>query len=517
MAEKLVKRGNIWCYRLTDADGKRVMRKGCTDKRETERMAAAAGIEAAKIKTGQITPKDLAYRDHESRPLVEHLEAYERGLRANGGSKRYPETAASKIRKFLELAKVRRISGLSLESALDAVQALRNEGLSQETINHHIRAVKGFSRWLWKVKRSREHLLAHLATASSEGDRRRVRRALTPEEAVKVIQAAEAGPAFRGLSGPDRAILYALALGTGFRADELRTLTPERFNLDSAPPTVTASACYTKNGKEAVQPIATGLAERLGPWLALKAPGKPVFHPMTTRTAEMLRVDLEAAGIPYETDSGVVDFHSLRGCYISYLISSGASVKTCQTLARHSSPSLTIGIYAKASLHDISGAVENLPDLTPRGSIAERETLSATGTDGANHRQTLAPYLLHSGDVSSHDLSSSDAIAGSVVPMAMNANPLENELSDASSHARASSDSEDNQRSKIPGLGMRNPLTATSICGQFCEAVTSSKPRESMTMVSSVRAAPTLGLQASAMFGCRTRSLSGRRRTSWGV
>ena len=27
----------------------------------------------------------------------------------------------------------------------------------------------------------------------------------------------------------------------------------------------------------------------------------------------MLRVDLEAAGIPYETDSGFADFHSLRG------------------------------------------------------------------------------------------------------------------------------------------------------------------------------------------------------------
>ena len=25
---------------------------------------------------------------------------------------------------------------------------------------------------------------------------------------------------------------------------------------------------------------------------------------------------------------------------------------------------MTIGIYAKASLHDINGAVENLPDLT---------------------------------------------------------------------------------------------------------------------------------------------------------
>ena len=74
-----------------------------------------------------------------------------------------------------------------------------------------------------------------------------------------------------------------------------------------------------------------------------------------------------------------MDFHSLRGYYISYLVSSGASVKTCQTLARHSTPSLTIGIYAKASLHDISGAVERLPDVMVHDRT--RATLRMTGTE----------------------------------------------------------------------------------------------------------------------------------------
>jgi hypothetical protein len=37
------------------------------------------------------------------------------------------------------------------------------------------------------------------------------------------------------------------------------------------------------------------------------------------RTAEMLRVDLEAAGIQYETASGVADFHALRSAFISQL------------------------------------------------------------------------------------------------------------------------------------------------------------------------------------------------------
>jgi site-specific recombinase XerD len=117
--------------------------------------------------------------------------------------------------RMIDSAKCRRISDLSLSKAQDAMQALRDDGLSQQSINHHIRAIKGFSRWLWSDGRAREHHLAHLATASAESDRRHVRRLLSPDEATRVIQAAEVGPDAGGLSGPNRAILYALALGTG--------------------------------------------------------------------------------------------------------------------------------------------------------------------------------------------------------------------------------------------------------------------------------------------------------------
>jgi hypothetical protein len=99
----------------------------------------------------------------------------------------------------------------------------------------------------------------------------------------------------------------------------------------------------------------------------------------------MLRVDLKAAGVPYETNEGFADFHASRGTYISNLVASGASVNTCQELARHADPALTIGIYAKASLHDISGAVEALPDLTT--ALPTTEVMRATGTDGSSCSQ----------------------------------------------------------------------------------------------------------------------------------
>ena len=94
--------------------------------------------------------------------------------------------------------------------------------------------------------------------------------------------------------------------------------------------------------------------------------------------------------------SGVCDFHSLRRVYISNLVASGASVKVCQVLARHSTPSLTIGVYAKESVHDIRGAVEVLPD--PGAVRPAPKAEAATGTAGRRIKDRLAPPLPHEGD-----------------------------------------------------------------------------------------------------------------------
>jgi integrase len=433
MAEQLIQRGKDWYYRYTDAGGVRRMRKGCTDKRATEEMLPAAKTEAARLRSGVIDLRDLAYRDHEARPIQEHLADYLRSLIAKGDSPGYAQNVGSRARRILDEAKIQRVSGLSLSRVQEAIQAIRErDRRNQGTANNYVRSIKGFRRWLKKDGRAREHHLEFLATSNPEVDRRRVRRALTPEEATRVIRAAEDGPKVLGMTGPDRAALDLTAIGSGLRAlKELRPLTPESFDLDGDPPMVTAKAAYTKNQKKAIQPLPGWLVDRLRPWLARKAPGKPVFRGMTDHPADMLRVDLEAAGVPYETSEGVVDFHALRTASITNLVASGASVKTCQTLARHSSPTLTIGIYAKASLHDIKGAVEDLPNLTRPAPDREPATLAATGADGT-HKHTLAPSWIHFGDGSERFGAAQDAIGGSTVQSPMEGKSLENKAPDGS-------------------------------------------------------------------------------------
>ncbi len=96
----------------------------------------------------------------------------------------------------------------------------------------------------------------------------------------------------------------------------------------------------------------------------------------------MIRRDLAAAGIDYRDASGrVADFHALRATFITLIVRGGASVKTAQSLARHSSPILTIGTYANVALHDQTAALDALPALDAPTPRPESATLAATGTD----------------------------------------------------------------------------------------------------------------------------------------
>jgi integrase len=364
----------------TDHTGRRRKKTLTADRKISERIAANLLEKVALRKDGLIDDRDERFAEHESKPLKEHLADYARVVAAKGATEKHVTRTKVVIQRVFDLANAKRISDLSASSIEEAIGEIRRTRCTN-TVNCYVQHIKACSHWLWRDKRARDHILADLKRKDPKGDRRHIRRRLTDAEALAVINAAEHGRATKsGLSGPDHAMLYRLAHGTGFRAEELRTLTPERFRLDDDPPTVTVLGCYTKIREEAVQPIAKALADRLRPWLATKPGGQPLFEKMSKLTAAMLRSDLRAAGVPYKSSEGVADFHASRGTYISNLVSSGASVKTCQILARHADPALTIGVYAKTSVHDIQGAVENLPDLAPQQ--PESEALQATGTDG---------------------------------------------------------------------------------------------------------------------------------------
>src|SRR5262249_41579087 len=132
---------------------------------------------------------------------------------------------------------------------------------------------------------------------------------------------------------------------------------------------------------------------------------------------------LDDAGIPFETEEGKADFHSLRAYYTSSLIHAGASVAEFQRLARHAKAETTLKHYAKVTPHNLRGAVEMLPSLN----APAPPPLAATGTVGITHKQTLAPHLIQLEDGSRRNGALSDATAKNSPGMAMNAGNPENE------------------------------------------------------------------------------------------
>lgn len=364
-----------WTAWWVDETGKRKKRVAFTDKSKSLELAHRLENEAKLIREGLVDPQERVRREANLKPLDDHVTDYEATLVAKGGTTKHAAATVSTIRRLLESASITSVGDIAPDRIQEALGRMKagKPPKSARTCNHALRAVQAFAGWLVDANRIKEvpRGLGRIPLYSEESDRRRVRRALTQEEMARLLAATESGPD-EYLYGPtrskhqripmtglDRAMLYRVAMGTGFRADELRSLTSESFHLGDQP-TVTCAAAYTKNGKLAVQPITRALADVLAPYLKGKPQGLPALI-VPVQTAEILKRDLGRAGIPYKDSAGrVVDFHALRHSYITHLVMSGMNPKIVQKLARHSTITLTLDRYTHVEDEDIRKAIEKL-------------------------------------------------------------------------------------------------------------------------------------------------------------
>ena len=392
-----------------DENGKRRKESVRCGDRDTAEQIAAEREKAAMMRAkGLIDPAQERFAQHGRRPLAEHLTDFEGFLTAKQNTPKHVQVTRAHIQRVFDHCPAASLADLTGPAVLGVIGQLRTSGASLRTCNSYLRSIKSFTRWLWKHKRAADDPLCALGGFNEETDPRHVRRELTPDEAVRLIDVARRRPLSADcLQGEDRAMVYRLALGTGFRAKELRSLTPASFHLDADPPTVTVTAAHSKRRRTDIQPIRRDLADLLRPWLAGHPADEKLFARLPGDTARMMRSDLvlarqawltEAATqgerkareqsdfLKYENAAGeVADFHAQRHTYISGIVAGGASVKTAQELARHSTPSLTIGRYSHARLHDLEGALAALPVTGGQSPSKEPEaaSLRATGMEGA--------------------------------------------------------------------------------------------------------------------------------------
>ena len=381
---------------------------GKADKATAQRWAAAWEAQARDAREGRTDPRADGYRQADARSIADHVSDFAAMLQARGNTPKHVLETAGAVRRVLDLSGAARLSDLSADAVQRAVAQIRDSGRSLRTANKALRAVKTFAGWLLADRRIRHDDLRHVRNFNAATDRRRVRRDLADEELARLIDAAERGPWSWGMSGEDRAMAYRLAAGTGFRRNELRSLTTASFRLDADPPCIAVTASYSKRRRDDVQPIDGALAAMLKTWLDSKTAGEVVL-PLTDKTAAMLAADLRRARawwireatdrterrerrgadfLAYIDSAGAVaDFHGLRHRYVSAVVNSGASVKVAQELARHSTPTLTIGRYAHVRLVDLRRAVPSVPTIMEPAAQTQAQALRATGTDDSAPRR----------------------------------------------------------------------------------------------------------------------------------
>ncbi len=396
-----VKSKTFW-GRVPDVNGKPQPVSLCDDEEAAETMLTALKQRAKRIKRGDIDP----FEDHRERPLADHVTDFRTFLESKGNTAAHVVLTLQRITSAFDGCKFKKLTDLNAGRVGGWLADRRKPktdkegdaiaGLSIASSNHHLAAVKSFGNWLVRDRRWPENPFAHLSRLNGRADIRHERRALTPKELGGLIGAVEqSGETYRELDGSTRAMLYRIAVTTGLRASELASLTPASFDLAADVPTVTLEAAYSKHRREDVLPLHPDLVTRLRQWLSEReraqddqravlafdraANVKPErLFPGTwsERAFKMLRNDLEAAAIPYVTDDGIADFHSLRHTFISNLAASGVHPKLAQQLARHSTITLTMDRYTHVGLLDMNSALESLPNIA----APDSQPMRATGT-----------------------------------------------------------------------------------------------------------------------------------------
>ena len=371
------------------------------------------------------------FDDHARRPIAYHIDAFEGHLSSKGNSKQYVQEVTQKVWRIMDGCKAKQIKDVVASRVQQYLADLRDSGLSTQTSNHYLKAIKQFSRWLVRDRRILDDPLSHLSMLNVKTDRRHDRRALSLDAFACLIEAASTGPNVETISGPDRAMMYVLSAWTGYRKREIGSLTKRSLRLKEDPPTATVAAAYSKRKNDEKQVLHPEVVRRLDEWLLTKRSLEQddLLFPVSgkvpggteRKTAKMMRRDLKSAKskwieesqtdfekadreqsdfLEYRDNDGLfADFHSNRHTFITSLERARISPRMAQSLARHSDIRLTLGTYTHIELHDHQAAIESLPapPPLPGDDSSHASELQATGTDASPRKQPVVPTMVPRG------------------------------------------------------------------------------------------------------------------------
>jgi integrase len=366
-----------WIIKYYDALGRRRERSSrTTDKRAAMRIAAQLESGVALRRDGVIDPRMDQMAEENARPVREHVSAYLGHLRHADRSPLTIRDAELHLRWILEETKASRLSDLTLDAVERALSLLQDAGRSARTINHRGGSVRGFLNWCVKTGRLDANPLRFLPKQNEELDRRRERRALTDEEADRLLEVAE---------GKGRKLWYMLALLAGLRRSEIIGLRWSDVNLDNG-------ILLVRGGKARrldEVPLHSDLLEELAKVRSRTSGSEDrVFATAVTHRTRLSDFYLAGLGrkeivtdesgavvmkgrgknakpktriVAEDEDGCALDLHALRSTLATRLARAGVVPQVAQRIMRHSDYSTTLKHYTRLELSDTAKAMAQVP------------------------------------------------------------------------------------------------------------------------------------------------------------
>jgi len=272
----------------------------------------------------------------------------------------------SRVEKVLRIAGITDLAQLSVEPIEAALTTLATNGAGLRTLHHYATAIRSFGRYLWRRGDLPVDPLARLQIPRThEAAVEEQRRPLTIEEAQILLAGTPRLEDRFGMDGKRRALFYETAIISGLRAGELRRLVGgDVCMVDEHPCLVVRAFLGTKSRRKKEMPIPSDLYEKLKVLADGTGKTEPLFPWRDSiRLSEMLGDDMTKLGLKVKDAEGrKAVFHCLRHTFTTWLVATGADIKTVQSLTRHSDPRITLGTYTHARSEAERRAVNNLWD-----------------------------------------------------------------------------------------------------------------------------------------------------------
>lgn len=370
-----------WWIELRDHTGKVRRFAGCTDKRQSVRRGEKIERLIVCSLDNERPDRDLlewlqsvesklrnrlvglglieAKRAIAPKPPLDYVDDFRKSIiPTKDNSGRHAKHIAARVRNIIKDCNFKTwadVSGAKID------QYVSSAYLSAQTKQAYVKVFRQFARWM--VKNGNADKVPDIASVKVP---KRFERAFELDEFSRLLKAARTGPDLFGMTGYQRYVVYILAVETGLRRGELRSITPPSFDFKSR--TVFVKGEHTKNSDDAMQRFSVHTSRLLQDYIRGKMPNVQLF-PVPHKSAIMIRHDCKAAGIETENHKGKLKFHTLRHTCGSFLAAKGVHPKVIQEIMRHKNIDLTMSRYT----HTLRGQVE--------AAIARLPSFAATGTD----------------------------------------------------------------------------------------------------------------------------------------